>query len=88
MCSRVRFRHPQFYGLVTALAALAKTYTDLDWEVINDVQGDVDAPYGDNGTWIMTRKTFFKKFRSINRCKRSTHCQNRIGGFRRHRVYD
>jgi HK97 family phage major capsid protein len=55
----------KFLGIVTALTAYAKTYTDLDWEVINDVQGDVEAPYGDNGSWIMTRKTFFKKFRSI-----------------------
>lgn len=55
----------KFTGLVTALTAAAKTYTDLDWEAINAVQGDVDSPYGDDGTWIMKRKTFFTKFRSI-----------------------
>lgn len=55
----------KFLGLVTALAAAAEEYTDIDWELINVVQGDVDSPYGDDGSWIMTRKTFFTKFRSI-----------------------
>ncbi len=58
----------KFTGIKTAVSAApsaVKTYTDIDWELLNEVQGIVDSPYGDNGTWIMNRKTFFNEFRSI-----------------------
>lgn len=56
----------KFKGIITAVTeapSAAKTYTEVDWDLINDVQAAVDSPYGDNGTWIMRRATFFSKFR-------------------------
>lgn len=58
----------KFTGIKTAITAApsaAKTYSAIDWTLLNEVQGSVDSPYGDDGTWIMNRKTFFAEFRSI-----------------------
>lgn len=58
----------KFTGIITAITAApsaAKTYSDMDWEVIATVFGDVESPYGDDGSWIMNRKTFFSKFYSL-----------------------
>lgn len=54
----------KFQGIINAHGA-AKTYSVIDWELINTVLGSLESPYGDNGTWIMNRKTFFNKFRSL-----------------------
>lgn len=56
----------KFEGIVTAITAspsAALTYDDVDWDLVNDVQAAVDAPYGDYGTWVMRRATFFSRFR-------------------------
>ena len=56
----------KFEGIIPAVSAdpsAAKTYAEVDWDLMNDVQGEVDSPYGDNGTWVMRRKTFFSRFR-------------------------
>lgn len=57
----------KFRGIITALVALGKgkTYSDMDWEKIAEVLGSLESPYGDEGTWIMNRKTFFSKFYSM-----------------------
>jgi HK97 family phage major capsid protein len=57
----------KFEGIVTAITAApsaAETYDEVDWDLINDVQAAVESPYGDNGTWMMRRATFFSKFRT------------------------
>lgn len=54
----------KFQGIKTAYGT-AETYSTVDWDLINTVYGAVESPYGDEGSWIMNRKTFFKKFRSI-----------------------
>lgn len=56
----------KFTGIIVAITAApsaAKTYSDVDWDLLNEVQGAVDSPYGDAGEWIMNRKTFFNEFR-------------------------
>lgn len=58
----------KFTGIKTAVSAApsaVQTYVEVDWDLLNEVQGSVDSPYGDDGTWIMNRKTFFAEFRSI-----------------------
>jgi len=58
----------KFTGIITALTAApsaAKTCSEMDWVLINEVYGALESPYGDDGTWIMNRKTFFKRFRSM-----------------------
>lgn len=54
----------KFQGIKTAYGTSEK-YSLIDWELINAVYGAVESPYGDEGTWIMNRKTFFAKFRSL-----------------------
>lgn len=54
----------KFQGIINAYGVSEK-YSSIDWELINDVYGALESPYGDVGTWIMNRKTFFKKFRSL-----------------------
>jgi HK97 family phage major capsid protein len=57
-----------FLGLVTAIkegTSDAKTYSDMDWAQIAEILGEVESPYGDQGTWIMKRKTFFNRFFSL-----------------------
>jgi HK97 family phage major capsid protein len=54
----------KFQGIINAYGTSEK-YSLVDWELINTVMGALESPYGDNGTWIMNRKTFFTKFRSL-----------------------
>lgn len=54
----------KFQGIINAYGASEK-YSAIDWELINNVFGALESPYGDVGTWIMNRKTFFAKFRSL-----------------------
>jgi HK97 family phage major capsid protein len=54
----------KFQGIKTAYGTSEK-YSTCDWDLINTVYGAVESPYGDEGTWIMNRKTFFAKFRSM-----------------------
>lgn len=54
----------KFQGIINAYGS-AENYSTIDWELINTVLGALESPYGDNGTWIMNRKTFFTKFRSL-----------------------
>lgn len=54
----------KFQGIINAYGTSEK-YTDADWELINDIYGALESPYGDAGTWIMKRRTFFKRFRSM-----------------------
>lgn len=58
----------KFLGIITAIKAVvsaAKTYSDIDWAQIAMILGAVDSPYGDNGTWVMKRSTFFSRFYSL-----------------------
>lgn len=58
----------KFTGIKTAISvapSAVKTYVSVDWDLLNEVQGAVESPYGDDGTWIMNRKTFFGEFRSV-----------------------
>lgn len=58
----------KFTGIIVAVTAApsaAKTYIEPDWALINAVLGSLDSPYGDDGVWIMNRKTYFSRFRSI-----------------------
>ena len=54
----------KFQGIINAYGTSEK-YSEIDWALINAVFGALESPYGDNGTWIMNRKTFFNKFRSL-----------------------
>lgn len=54
----------KFQGIINAYGS-ADTYSEVDWDLINDVYGGLESPYGDDGTWIMNRKTFFGEFRSL-----------------------
>lgn len=54
----------KFQGIINAYGTSEK-YSAIDWELINTILGALESPYGDNGTWIMNRKTFFTKFRSL-----------------------
>lgn len=54
----------KFQGIINAYGTSEK-YSVVDWQLINTVFGALESPYGDNGTWIMNRKTFFNKFRSL-----------------------
>jgi len=54
-----------FQGVIAAIKiapSAAKTYSIMDWQQIADILAEVESPYGDNGTWVMKRSTFFKKF--------------------------
>lgn len=58
----------KFTGIKHAVAlapSAVKTYLAVDWDLINIVQGALESPYGDDGTWVMNRKTFFTEFRSV-----------------------
>ncbi|HQJ25527.1 MAG TPA: phage major capsid protein, partial [Bacillota bacterium] len=52
----------KFEGIITALTATKVEYTEMDWATISAILGAVEAPYGDQATFIMNRKTFFDKF--------------------------
>ena len=57
-----------FEGIITAIKAAvseAQTYSAMDWAQIAEILGDVDSPYGDQGTWVMKRSTFFSRFFSL-----------------------
>lgn len=57
-----------FLGIITAIksgTSAAKTYSDMDWGQISAILGEVESPYGDQGTWVMKRKTFFNRFFSL-----------------------
>ncbi len=57
-----------FQGIITALKvapSAAHTYSFMDWEQIGQILADVDSPYGDQGTWVMKRSTFFTRFFSL-----------------------
>jgi len=54
-----------FTGIVPAMKVApseAKTYSIMDWEQIAEILAEVESPYGDQGTWVMKRGTFFRKF--------------------------
>ncbi len=54
-----------FQGIITAIKvapSAANTYSVMDWQQIADILADVESPYGDQGTWVMKRSTFFTKF--------------------------
>lgn len=58
----------KFLGIIAAIkvaVSAAETYTDMDWATIAEILGSVESPYGDKGTWVMKRSTFFKKFFSL-----------------------
>lgn len=55
----------KFLGIKTAVTeapSAAKTYLEMDWEMLAEVLGSLESPYGDDGTFIMNRKTFFTTF--------------------------
>ncbi|RTE05496.1 phage major capsid protein [Paenibacillus whitsoniae] len=57
-----------FQGIITAIksgTSAAKTYSDMDWAQIAAILGAIDSPYGDQGTWVMKRSTFFNRFFSL-----------------------
>lgn len=57
-----------FQGIVTALKvapSAAKTYAAMDWAQIGEILASVESPYGDQGTWVMKRSTFFLRFFSL-----------------------
>lgn len=57
-----------FQGILTDLKATpsaVQTYSQMDWQQIGMILAAVDSPYGDNGTWVMSRSTFFTKFFSL-----------------------
>lgn len=54
----------KFEGIIHAYGVSEK-YSATDWELINAVYGALESPYGDEGTWIMNRKTFFSRFRNM-----------------------
>lgn len=58
----------KFKGIIFEIKeapSAAKTYSEMDWPQIVEIQGAVDEPYGDNATWIMKRSTFFSQFKSL-----------------------
>jgi HK97 family phage major capsid protein len=58
----------KFLGIITAIkvaVSAAETYNDMDWPQIAMILGAVDSPYGDQGTWVMKRSTFFSRFYSL-----------------------
>lgn len=55
----------EWQGIVTAIGASAKEYSEMDWQTINTILGAVDSPYGDEGVWIMRRKTFYDNFAAL-----------------------
>ena len=55
----------EWQGIVTAVGAGAKTYSEMDWETINQILGEVESPYGDEGVWAMRRKTFYDNFAAL-----------------------
>lgn len=57
-----------FAGIIPAITANPsekQTYSEMDWDRLMDVEADVDSPYGDDGVFIMRRKTFFNRFRKM-----------------------
>ncbi|MCG7410582.1 phage major capsid protein [Paenibacillus sp. ACRRX] len=50
---------------ITAAPSAKKTYTEMNWGKLMDIEGEVDSPYGDEGIFIMRRKTFFNRFRKM-----------------------
>lgn len=55
----------KFLGIVTSIDTADEEYDVMDWATVSEILGKVDSPYGDNGTWIMRRKTFFDHFFSL-----------------------
>lgn len=54
-----------FQGIIPALKVApseAKTYSEMTWGKIAEILAEVESPYGDQGTWVMKRGTFFRKF--------------------------
>lgn len=57
-----------FLGILTALKeapSAVKDYADMDWATIAAILGSLESPYGDQGTWVMKRSTFFNRFFSL-----------------------
>lgn len=58
-----------YQGIVPHLKATPNpkigTYKDFTWATVGKIMGDVNSPYGDNATWIMSRNTFFTKVFSM-----------------------
>lgn len=53
-----------FQGIITAIKAASadNEYTNMDWRQLSEILADVESPYGDNGSWVMKRSTFFREF--------------------------
>jgi len=57
-----------FLGIIPAIKetpSAAKTYSQMDWQQIGEILASVESPYGDQGTWVMKRYTFFTRFFSL-----------------------
>ncbi|KUP24915.1 phage major capsid protein [Paenibacillus sp. DMB5] len=57
-----------FTGILPSIVAAPsakKTYSDMDWGQLMDIEAEVDSPYGDDGVFVMRRKTFFNRFRKM-----------------------
>lgn len=55
----------KFLGIKTAIAespSAVKTYLEMDWEMLAEVMGSLESPYGDDASFVMNRKTFFTTF--------------------------
>lgn len=55
----------KFLGIITSIDTADEEYDVMDWATVSAILGAVDSPYGDNGTWVMRRKTFFDQFFSL-----------------------
>lgn len=57
-----------FTGIIPSITtgtSAEKQYNDMDWAGLMDIEAEVDSPYGDEGVFIMRRKTFFNRFRKM-----------------------
>lgn len=50
---------------ITAAPSAKKTYSAMAWDKLMDIEAEVDSPYGDDGIFVMRRKTFFNRFRKM-----------------------
>lgn len=57
-----------FIGIIpsiTAAPSAEQNFSEMDWAQLMDIEAEVDSPYGDDGVFIMRRKTFFNRFRKM-----------------------
>jgi HK97 family phage major capsid protein len=57
-----------FVGILPSIVAAPsakQSYSEMDWDKLMDIEAEVDSPYGDDGVFVMRRKTFFKRFRKM-----------------------